>query len=313
MDIAKSSCWRPTDAEIKHGKALVSEIQSNWARTRLKLLSALAENPGWSLQQLAQHIDTRVSIIGGFFERWRTLGTASIAQYGRPRELNGADLEELQTAISTGRVRSLVQAGSWIEERKPGLRLTLSCLRAYCKKLEIKLPTKSKLPPKLKVPIIRVYRWSAGQISELGGYKGHHQDRVKAILRVGTESLSINDIAEKCEVPATTLRLDLKCFSDGGLQKVVTSWKKENVLLREGIWPPFVTWCNEYYKSTNNCLPSGEETRAYLKNQHQLLMPLRSVYTHLRQWMTESGILCRGRTRVVDKLIPSEGITVRSL
>ena len=315
MDTTENSPWRPAHAEIEQGKSLLAGNRSKWAKLRLALLAALANSPSRSDRELAKAVGTRTNVVQGLLERWRTQGLTTIAQYGCPRALKEADLKELVAEVSAGRLHSLEETAAWVEKRKPGFLLSLSCLRGYSKKMGIELPAKvkPKATAKPKLLPIRPYCWSADQTAELQGYNGRYQQRVRAVLRVGTESLSINKIAEQCKVPATTLRLDLKRFSHGDLQQMVACWEKENVLVRRGIWPSFVKWCNEHYDKASGRGASGEDARAYLRKEHQLEMPLRTMYTHLTQWMLELGIQPRTRARVVEKFFPSEGIKVRSL
>jgi len=221
-------------------------------------------------------------------------------------------LKELKAEIKARRLRSLEELAGWIEERKEGLRLSAPCLRGYCRLIGVRLPARVRDAPKPKPAPVRPYLWSTAQIAELRSYTGHGQARVKAVLRVGTEALSINRIAEAENVPATTLRLDLKRYKAGGLQELVGSWRRENVLLRLGIWPSFVKWCSDYHHKMNK-IPSGEKANAFLEEDHQLRLPLRTVYTHLTQWMIEVGIPLRNRHRKAEKFMPSEGISVRSL
>lgn len=313
MDSQDSAPWRPTGAEIARGKRLLAKRKAQWAQSRLALLAELKANPRRCDQELARVTGTRTGIVRGLLERWRTKGTAAVAQYGCPRALDEADLKHIKAEIKARRLGSLEQVGALIERLKGGLKLSVPCLHSYCRLMGIRLPARAKEVSKPNPPPVWPYRWSAEQIVELKGYAGPHQRRVKAVLRVGTEALSINRIAEAENVPATTLRLDLKRFKDGGLQGLVACWKKENVLLRRGIWPFFVKWCSDYYHEENKQVPPGEAAKAFLEDEHQLTMPLRSVYTHLTEWMLEAGIPLRTRARRVTRFIPSEGIKVRSL
>jgi hypothetical protein len=290
-------------------RGLLQGKTSKWAKLRLRVLEFLCKSPESTVQEITNATGNSEEVVRRVLELLHEQGPAAISRFGCPPALNATDLESLQGALEAKELESVTEAIDWVEQRKK-LRLSAPCVRKYCRQLGYNLPGKVKPPsaqqPKRKEPR---YEWSERQISELEELAHTQRDRANSILKVGTGTASLNKIAHDFDIPTSTLRLDVQRFKEGGVGELLKHERRQNILIRKGVWDSFVEWCNEEYKLTKRC-PSGREAQEYLEDEHLISMPLRTVYTHLIQWKREKGLPLRAR-REKKKLTPSAGFEVR--
>jgi transposase len=307
--------WHPTGSDLSaakavlQGKLLAKALNGRRlaaTRVRLAIVEALTVFPSASVAEVAFEAKTIPKTVNELLARWQRDGIDSFVQFGRPRDLDSAELEQLKLAIRELPLRSLTEVHVWIQKKVP---LSMSSIRNYCRRLRVKLPLKFVLKEKAKRKKRR-RQWTAKQVAELNGVHLESRNRITAVVRAGTEPhTALCQIAKDCQVPIRTLALDLKVFRQGRIRALARHFRRKNVLVRLGTWPLFAKWCVEQHQSTGKC-PSAEDAKIFLKSLG-ISMPSRTVYTHLTRWRRDATIPLR-RRRVREKLIPSEGFEVRA-
>lgn len=302
--------WRPTRKMLIEAESLLMTRGSPRCRTRLNIVRAILVNRRSTNQAVAKMAKTRCTVVVSLLNRWHREGKQSLLQFGRPHDLDATAVQELGKAIKTNRMRSLKEVGAWLQE-STGIVFTQPSLRSYCRRLGFDLPANIK-PETNTTRVQPVRKWTPNQIASLKRYEGPLKNRITAIFRVGTEAAkSVNFIAKDCEVPASTLRLDLKHFMKGGIRMISSHARRINVLRRTDSWESFVEWCN-FEKALIGRCPSARSARNFLLSKHRIRMPLRTVYTHLTAWKRYSEVPMRGY-RNVEKFVPSQGLEIRGL
>jgi hypothetical protein len=203
-------------------------------------------------------------------------------------------LAELLGELKSGGLCSLDEVRVWLMNgKRVGASLTLPTVRLYCRKLGFDLPARIKSTKKT-VGRDRKYQWTAEQIAQLKSCVpslGH--TRSTALMKVGTEETTILNVAYKCGVPYWRLRLDLRYFTSGRLQRLGHRGPGGNIPLAEGKLRAFYQWCNRKYQSTGKP-PSAAAAQGFLQSRKcRTPMLRRTVYNYLSKWRKSHAIAPR--------------------
>lgn len=142
--------WKPSRPALAQACALVRPHASPAVRRRLAILEALVKSSDAQLTEIARLASTRTRVVRQLLRRWRLEGIGSLTQFGRPADLNVAQLHELKRAITSIPLRSLIEVGDWLA-KKAGVKFSRPTLRHYCQQCGFDLPGKIKVPKAEKI------------------------------------------------------------------------------------------------------------------------------------------------------------------
>ena len=303
--------WRPAAREIREVREQLDQVAKPWAKQRLAILAALKKHPVGNDQEIAGAVGTRTSVVTRLLSGWRDKGETSVTQFGRPKDLDTATLNELAAALRSNSFTSLFEVGDWIKA-KTKIEFSAPTLRAYCKQLGFDpsawprpRPIESKSPRQPRP------QWTAKQKAELMNCAPALQRRAQAILKVGTTTEALKKISADSGVPTKRLRRDVKLFAAIGLPAVAAAGPGKNILLVTGHQKNFFDWCDSEYKRTSKC-PTAEAAYSFLTFVCFIGLAPHGVYRHLEDWRKTRRIHAR-KYKPQYKIKKGNGVPVRSL
>jgi transposase len=301
--------WSPSKKVIQQAiKHLVGK-QSAWVKRRIAILNSLSSHGRKTpLRKVARAAGTRTVTLQRLLDRWRAGGTEPLVRFGRPLDLDSIRLQRLKQEIGRGHLKSRAEVMGWIKNEF-NIPLSPASVRAYCRRLRFRLPSRIKPPPLKHLARIRRI-WTDRQIANLKSVEKKLGLRALTVLEVGTTDKSINKIADEHRIPRSNLQRDVRRFVREGIKGLTKHGPRLNAFKRKKAWDTFLRWCDEKYILTGKP-PRALETLKFLKTL-RIKISRRTVYTHLRNWKGLRGIEPVKKRRP-KKIIPSEGLAVRSL
>ena len=286
--------WPPTTEEFRAAEALLQGIRKPWAESRLAILTAFSKHPGAACQRIARAVGTRTKVVARLLDGWRTCGECALSRFGRPKDVSAEVLIKLRVELESKSLCSLEEVTDWLaDEKKGGVKLSCPTVRRYCRKLGFNLPARRR-PPTKPAGRPRKYRWNAQQIAELKSCAPSlGRRRATALLKIGTESKTIGEVARECGVDYWRLRLDLKYFVRGRLKQMIRHSPSADVLVVKGKQQVFFDWCNRHYELTNKVPRAAAVQKFLASDECQIRMPRRTIYNHLLKWRKTRRIAAR--------------------
>jgi hypothetical protein len=233
-------------------------------------------------------------VVARLLDGWRTCGECALSRFGRPKDVSAEVLIKLRVELESKSLCSLEEVTDWLaDEKKVGVTLSGPPVRRYCRKLGFDLPARRR-PPTKPAGRPRKYRWNAQQIAELKSCAPSlGRRRATALLKIGTESKTIGEVARECGVDYWRLRLDLKYFVRGRLKQMIRHSPSADVLVVKGKQQVFFDWCNRHYELTNKVPRAAAVQKFLASDECQIRMPRRTIYNHLLKWRKTRRIAAR--------------------
>ena len=261
----KTRCgWRPSKAEIAKALSRYRNSPKPWVKARFRILMRLQRFPQASDKELARMSEAREPALQTLLRGWQQEGIEAIGRFGRPPDLNEADLAGLKRYLST-KPRTVRDAQRYISRcvlhADSDTAISLSRAAFYCRKAGQRRKKRRHSVPSEYIEALRPRRPAIAN----------------ALVRIVTDGLPVRTAAREIHGYDSTLRYHLKRGS-----------RKSGAVQPPGAFlPGFFEWCD------------GQKhvgiaaVREYLRQIGIKHKSDRSLHRYIQRWKDDRGITRR--------------------